>query len=363
MGKLTPMQMISDKEVLARNHALIVHLKDIGEPVLEEFINIFLEQNQDEEVLNAMLQLLYMLSGDASMSTVAPPKIWPLIAQLIDDLLNGRKIQKHIEKVQYWCREIADLLVTSAKHECLGMAADFCVWLMKRIELVHQQDEDHPEPHEIPHSYTPSSGKPYYFTPHGNQLRKMPEYVLDGESKRKKNYDDDPLIDDHCSKKYPLVSCGGFGHMLWFCPVHGHSYGFHLIAGGEGRKDPFASIYKYMELPPADIFYDNACQLSEYALNREPKWFMNTRFWHDLFHSITHKCGMNFKSGRVLGLEGINTEICEQVNAYLQCIKYTASHLTQEHFVFFVQFFLYLLNTEKTQKYKKQANIAIAVRL
>ena len=72
---------------------------------------------------------------------------------------------------------------------------------------------------------------------------------------------------------------------------------------------------------------------------------------------------MNFKSGRVLGLEGINTEICKQVNAYLQCIKYTASHLTQEHFVFFIQFFLYLLNTGKTQKYKKQANIAIAGRL
>ena len=26
---------------------------------------------------------------------------------------------------------------------------------------------------------------------------------------------------------------------------------------------------------------------------------------------------------------------------YLQCVKYTASHLSQEHFVFFLQFFLY----------------------
>ena len=70
----------------------------------------------------------------------------------------------------------------------------------------------------------------------------MPKYLLDGQSIKKKNYDDDPLTDDHCSKKYPLVSCGGFGHMfLWICPVHGHSYGFHLIAGGEGRKDPFAA--------------------------------------------------------------------------------------------------------------------------
>ena len=59
-------------------------------------------------------------------------------------------------------------------------------------------------------------------------------------------------------------------------------------------------------------------------------------------------CGINFKSGRVLGLEGVNTEICEQFNSFLQCIKYTGSHLSQEHFTFFVQFFLYLMNKEKT---------------
>ena len=90
-----------------------------------------------------------MLSGDASMSTVAPQKSWPYIAQLIDYLLNGRKIWKHIENVQYWCCEIAELLLTSAKHECLGMTAGFCVWLMKRIELVHQQDEDPPEAQQM----------------------------------------------------------------------------------------------------------------------------------------------------------------------------------------------------------------------
>ena len=116
----------------------------------------------------------------------------------------------------------------------------------------------------------------------------------------------------------------GFGYIfLWFCPVHGHSYGFHCINGGEGRKDVFSSLYKYLEKPPEHIFYDFACQLREYCLNREPELFKNTRFWHDLFHSIGHVCGINFKSGHVRGLEGVNTEICEQWNSFLQCIKYT----------------------------------------
>ena len=145
-----------------------------------------------------------------------------------------------------------------------------------------------------------------------------------------------------------------------FCPIHGHSYGFHLINGSEGWKDAFAAQYKYKEKMSQHLFYDFACQLSEYCLNREPQLFADTKFWHDLFHSITHVCGKNFKSVRIEGLEGINTEICEQFNGFLQCIKYTGSHLSQEHFMFFVQFFFYIFNKQKSEKFRKMAILAFA---
>ena len=126
---------------------------------------------------------------------------------------------------------------------------------------------------------------------------------------------------------------------------------FHFIAEGEGRGDPFSSLFKYKKTMPKEIFYDFACQLSEYALNRESELFKNTRFWHDLFHALGHLCGWNFKSGRVIGLDNINTEICEQVNSFLQCIKYTGSHLSQEHFVFFLQFFLCIQKIHSAREY------------
>ena len=110
---------------------------------------------------------------------------------------------------------------------------------------------------------------------------------------------------------------------------------------------------------PEHIYYDFACQLSEYCLNRGPELFKSTRFWHDLFHFIGHLCEINFKSGRILGQEGVNTEICEQVNSFLQCIKYTGSHLSQDHFTFFLQFFLYLMNKDKKRNFQKLAGIAI----
>ena len=91
-----------------------------------------------------------------------------------------------------------------------------------------------------------------------------------------------------------------------------HSYPlpwFSFDCWGGERRDPFSSLFKYKKTMPKELFYDFACQLFEYALNREPELFKNTRFWHDLFHALGHLCGWNFKSGRVIGLDSINTEI------------------------------------------------------
>ena len=100
--------------------------------------------------------------------------------------------------------------------------------------------------------------------------------MYDIPGNHKGNFDDQPAVDAPCTKNYPGVSFGGYGYLfLWFCPVHGHSYGFHLIAGGEGRKDPFSSLFKYKPTAPDEVFYDNACQLNEYCLNREPGYFLS----------------------------------------------------------------------------------------
>lgn len=141
--------------------------------------------------------------------------------------------------------------------------------------------------------------------------------------------------------------------MVMICAIHGHVYGFHLIKGSEGRKDVFSALFKYKPTAPKEIFYDFACSLNEYALNREPTFFCCTRFWHDLFHGIPHKCGKGFKSQRVGVLKGVNSEVCEQFNAYLQCIKYTGSHLSQSNLMLFTQFMGHQWNLDKTARCEK----------
>ena len=255
--------------------------------------------------------------------------------------------------------QIVDLIWVGLKENCTTYMIPFFRYLIQKLESIHRNDPIPTPVNELENSYDPRSGAAYYFSRSGNQVRQMPQYQKTLDDKKKKKVIEPQ--DAPCTKKYPKVSHGGYSYiMLWFCPIHGHSYGFHLIDGAEGPKDVFSSLLKFKEEMPEEVFYDNACHLHEYCLNREPDLFKNTRFWHDLFHSIVHLCGINFKSTRVQGLDGINTEICEQVNSYLQSIKYTGAHLSQEHFVFFLQFFLYLLNKDKTERQKKMAKIALA---
>lgn len=359
LKKLKPDKVLAQHEEDFRTQHLLQFLQNVQKPGMYNFIKAFVEETAPDEMLPWMAKLLHMLSGDAAASSVAPFKAHELILHVctihnID--------QQMIEDLKMYSFEMAQLIQLAGRYNCRRLVEEFFLHIIDHIEGVHSNNKDPPPAVPIPGSYNPPGGVAYYFSPTGEQLREMPHYKV-GDAVRP-NYDDLPAVHGACTKNYPGVSYGGFGYMfIWFCPIHGHTYGFHLIAGGEGRRDPFCSLFKYKATMPEDIFYDFACSLSEFALNREPNLFRNTRFWHDLFHALGHLCGWNFKSGRVVGLEGINTEICEQVNSYLQCIKYTGSHLSQEHFMFFTQFFLYMLNCKKTEVFRQQATIAYQCQL
>ena len=168
-----------------------------------------------------------------------------------------------------------------------------------------------------------------------------------------------------------LVRQGACGHsgtrffeawaylFLWFDPNHyGHCYGYHIIPSSEGRKDPFASCFLHMANPPDEIFYDFACQLEEYCLNREPQFFLKTRFWHDIFHGYSHKCPPVYRSNRIQSLNHLNTEICEQFNSFIQRIKHSARSMSASRFSFFLQFMIHQWNERKRMKFEQQCKVA-----
>ena len=327
---------------------------------LMDFVQPVLCSNGPKEYIDICAEFLHSLSGDEAIESVIPQRCVQVLEEIFQKLERSENCSEQFALMRRYNCQIPDLFWISSGVGKVDEVITFLKYLIKRVKDIHSLDPPRTEVKEIPNSYDPRIGTAYYFSEKGNQLREMPKYEAELENEKRKRKRDEG-DEEECRKKYPMVSFGGYSYiLLWFCPLHGHSYGFHLIDGAEGRKDPFCSLLKYKEEMPEELYYDFACSLSEYCLNREPDLFKNTRFWHDLFHAIGHICGINFKSTKVEGLDGVNSEICEQVNSYLQCIKYTGSHLSQEHFIFFLQFFLYLLNKEKTERQREMAKIALA---
>ena len=311
----------------------------------KELLQLFAYSPSEIEprLLQSLAKLLKNLASDDAMEAHLP-------FRHLDEILSVFQTLTDIDRLEeISCKEVFEVLTAAADSVHRQTIQHFLQNLVFSIRKTHSVDVQTEEATLNVGSYDPSSGVAYYFTPSGEKVRNIPMYTVNGR-KPTNVFDDVPV--DPCSKDFPSVGTGGFSSMfLWFCPIHGHSYGFHLIPRAEGRKDPFVSMLKYLPNPPEHVFYDFACSLSEYSLNREPDFFKNVRFWHDIFHSLTHICGDSFKSTRVKGLHP-NTEICEQFNAYLQRIKYTATHLSQEKFCFLMQYAIYKWNEKCTNACK-----------
>lgn len=349
---------MDDEVVVQQRHNFFQQAHELCRGEVFDFISLFIQGGMDQSISAATASLLALLTSNYdAVSVVLPFRFHGHILETCDSVLNGSAgTAEKLHKMREYNMEVADLLQACLdlnKLDTTQSVVQFLRCLLQDTVEVHASDTDYPPPAGQEGTYNPPSGAAYYMTPHGQQVRDMPKYSISAK--------DNPKDTPGCQKRFPMVSYKGFGYMfLMFCPYHRHCYGFHLIDGGEGAKDPFSAMFKYMEEPPQEVFYDFACRLHEYSLNREPAFFKCVRFWHDLFHGVNHICGDCFKSTRILALDDADTEVCEQFNAYLQCIKYTASSLGQANFMLFTQYFIYLYNKSCTERYLEIAKVAMA---
>ncbi len=311
-----------------------------------DVIRRFVYGSFDQTVLRAFARICEVFASEKPLTSLVNYKFVDQLQKYCEDETSD---VPHSLKVNL--PEISDLFIVALKVDCLQAFKQFFLGLCKQIIATHKDDQDPQKPEERG-SYNPELGRAYYFTAHGRPVRDMPKYLIDSKKEKKSK--------NTCQKKYPWVAKSGVTYLfLWFCPAHyGHCYGFHVIPEHEGRKDVHASAYLYLPQAPEDVFYDFSCQAEEYCLNREPKYWRNTRWWHDIFHGFTHKCPFVYNSRRITALKEINSEICEQFNSYLQKIKYSCKAMSQSHFIFFLQFFIDKWSEDKERKFKKRCSVA-----
>ena len=176
--------------------------------------------------------------------------------------------------------------VTPAISSLMQSLITALCYIVDRFFTVYAMFVELPEatlPQGIPNSYNPVQyGAAYYFNEFGNRLRNI-RYVTGLAGSAGSIHDEPPT--EYCNKDFEQ-SVGSAYLMFFFCPAHGHCWGFHIIDGKEGRKDVHNVLYSYLDQAPEMFFYDFACGYSECGLNREAAFIRDTRLYHDIFHGV-----------------------------------------------------------------------------
>lgn len=185
----------------------------------------------DTQLKQALSEFLLMFSKDAPVLTVLPYRYLDIIRQISHGVTSG---DRDISMLKWFALELhkvilAVIMVNAAEDIC-----SFVTYFVDFVEQIHSADVQ----------FCPATQTPIHtilkiewqiVSAHmGIVLGQLPSYTMG----MKQNYDESPSDEQKCEKRYTKVFLGGWPHLfLWFCPIHGHCFGFHIISGPEGRKD------------------------------------------------------------------------------------------------------------------------------
>jgi hypothetical protein len=155
--------------------------------------------------------------------------------------------------------------------------------------------------------------------------------------------------DRKCTKDAKAGGDLAEGVMLYYCGLHSKCLGFTVQDSQETPRTVYEIVTTRFDRPPEFIVYDNACNLSEYCLNRVPHHFRYTQFMVDGFHFKSHSnCATTFDSGEYKSLfKRMNTSLNEQKNSQLTRIKYTAPKMRYRTLCAFLRFSIGRQNIEQ----------------
>lgn len=148
------------------------------------------------------------------------------------------------------------------------------------------------------------------------------------------------------SRGHPSLLPGIF---TLFCN-HGVCYGFEVMKYHESPNVPFTILRSRCKEAPSLVVYDNACNLHQYCINRDPDFFKNTAFRVDALHFKNHKaCGSSYELKAYPQHKKLNSQVVEQANSRIQRIKSQLSYMTQSNFVNHCKLFLWAQNKKVIQ--------------
>lgn len=138
------------------------------------------------ELAKCLSSLIIALNKQAALLNFLPFKdhTWLIEAfeglklQTISDS-NRHDIMCKLEEFRV---QFARIMATAHRHQRIEEVSNFFLYLIEETIKTHEFDNvDLPDNPSLVDKYDPASGIAYYFTPHGGQVRKTPNYSIEGK--------------------------------------------------------------------------------------------------------------------------------------------------------------------------------------
>lgn len=106
------------------------------------------------------------------------------------------------------------------------------------------------------------------------------------------------------------------------------------------------------------LCYDDMCHLDAFirkraGVNKYMKFLDGLRKYIDRFHLRNHRneaCKKKYDPDSDITLKGVNTEVCEQTNAWLKGFQSTVRQMNPERFKVFMLYMCHLKNIQLAKK-------------
>jgi len=155
------------------------------------------------------------------------------------------------------------------------------------------------------------------------------------------------------------TTCGVLA-VTWSCGIILNICELH---GSESLSQVYAALialWLAIDYVPPYFFYDDACHLSKFSMNRDRRhpgkaskfqtWFAQTTFFVDRLHFKNHKdpwCKQHMDPAlHYSELDGVNSQACEQLFAWMSKFKAVVRHMNEIRFKVFLLHMCHLHNCD-----------------
>ncbi|KAI9140582.1 hypothetical protein BKA69DRAFT_1029440, partial [Paraphysoderma sedebokerense] len=142
------------------------------------------------------------------------------------------------------------------------------------------------------------------------------------------------------------------GTLTVFCAEHRICLGAYVLHEKESQATAFEFLYTRCSQAPKYVVYDNACNVQEYVLNREPAFFKNTMFLVDGLHFQDHiNCSAAFDCRLYSCMWRKTSVLAEQKNVKFRPLRKIAPFCNKRTFFTLLRFFVHMINSEEECKW------------